>query len=79
LGDTAGPTAARAIGLREIQALIRGELTQPECEEAMIIATRQYAKRQLTWFRRQTSFPPLDLTGMQTPAVESALGVLDLK
>jgi tRNA dimethylallyltransferase len=79
IGDAAGPTASRAIGFREIQELLRGSLTRAECEQAMIVTTRQYAKRQLTWFRRQTTFSPLDLTGMQTPAVESALGVLDLK
>lgn len=77
--DAAGPTAARAIGFREIQSLIRGELTRAGCEEAMIVATRQYAKRQLTWFRNQITFPALDLTGMQTPAVEAALGALDLR
>jgi tRNA dimethylallyltransferase len=73
-----GPTAARAIGLREIQALLRGELTRAACEEAIVIATRQYAKRQLTWFRHQTRFQALDLTGSPHPslAVESALRVL---
>jgi tRNA dimethylallyltransferase len=79
LGGEIGPTATRAIGLREIQALIRGEITRADCEAAMVIATRQYAKRQLTWFRHQTTFRPLDLTGMQTPAVDSALGAFDLK
>jgi tRNA dimethylallyltransferase len=79
VGDAAGPTASRAIGFREIQALLRGELTPAECEAAMIVATRQYAKRQLTWFRGQTTFPALDLTGMTKPPVESALGALDLK
>jgi tRNA dimethylallyltransferase len=79
LGDGIGPTASRAIGLREIQALIRGETTRRECEAAMILATRQYAKRQLTWFRKQTTFRALDLTGTQHPSVESALGAIDLK
>jgi tRNA dimethylallyltransferase len=76
-----GPTAARAIGLRDIQALIRGELTRAACGAAMITATRQYAKRQLTWFRNQTTFRALDLTGTQRPSqvVENALSVLDLK
>jgi tRNA dimethylallyltransferase len=75
----AGPTASRAIGFVEIQALLAGRLTRAECEERMIVATRQYAKRQLTWFRGQTSFPTLDLTGMQTSAVERALGALGLQ
>jgi tRNA dimethylallyltransferase len=79
LGETVGPTAARAIGFREIQALIRGEMTRAECQEAIVTATRQYAKRQLTWFRNQTTFALLDLTGTQHPseAVESALQALE--
>ncbi len=63
-----GPTAARAIGLREIQAHLRGELTQPECLDAIALATRRYAKRQLTWFRNQFTFPIIDLTGLQHPS-----------
>ncbi len=60
-----GPTAARAIGLREIQALLRGELTEPQCIDAITLATRRYAKRQLTWFRNQFHFQVIDLTGLQ--------------
>jgi tRNA dimethylallyltransferase len=79
LGENVGPTAARAIGFREIQALIRGEMTRAECQDAIVTATRQYAKRQLTWFRNQTTFASLDLTGTQHPsaAVESALHALE--
>ncbi len=57
-----GPTAARALGLCEIQALLRGETTRAEATVAISLATRQYAKRQLTWFRNQLNFAPLDLT-----------------
>ncbi len=47
-----GSTAAQAIGYREIAAYLRGELTREEAIEKIVISTRQYAKRQLTWFRR---------------------------
>lgn len=47
----------RAIGVREIAAFLRGELSRQEALAAGRIATRQYAKRQYTWFRRQ---PPED-------------------
>jgi len=79
LGDTVGPTASRAIGWREIQALLRGELTHPEAEAAIITATQQYAKRQLTWFRHQTTFRSLDLTANRHPsdAVPGALRALN--
>jgi tRNA dimethylallyltransferase len=47
----------RAIGVREIAAYLRGEKSRDEALEAGRIATRQYAKRQYTWFSRQ---PPAD-------------------
>jgi tRNA dimethylallyltransferase len=43
----------KAIGFREIQALLAGEIDRPTCEELINAATRQYAKRQETWFRRE--------------------------
>ncbi|MYZ49831.1 tRNA (adenosine(37)-N6)-dimethylallyltransferase MiaA [Rhizobiales bacterium L72] len=43
----------KAIGVREIGALLAGSLARPEAAEAMNVATRQYAKRQATWFRNQ--------------------------
>lgn len=45
--------AEKAIGVSEIRALLDGALTREECEERLIISTRQYAKRQRTWFRRE--------------------------
>jgi tRNA dimethylallyltransferase len=49
-----GPTAAQTLGLSEIHALLRGELTERECIAAIQQATRRYAKRQTTWFRKET-------------------------
>ena len=43
----------RAIGVREITALIRGEATRDEALAAGQQATRNYAKRQFTWLRHQ--------------------------
>ena len=60
-----GPTARMAIGLRAIEALRRGELTESECIEAVTFSTRRYAKRQLTWFRNQFMFRIIDLTGLR--------------
>jgi tRNA dimethylallyltransferase len=42
-----------SLGYKETLLLIRGELTREKAIEAAQIATRQYAKRQLTWFRRE--------------------------
>ncbi len=43
----------RAIGVREIAAYLAGECGRPEMIERAQIATRQYAKRQYTWFANQ--------------------------
>ena len=40
--------------IREIRALLAGEIDRAACEELISIATRQYAKRQETWFKRET-------------------------
>lgn len=47
--------AMKAIGVRELQAATAGELSFPEAIKRAKIATRQYAKRQATWFRHQLS------------------------
>ena len=41
----------RAIGAPELIAYLQGQLTLEEAREAATIATRQFAKRQRTWFR----------------------------
>ena len=43
----------RAIGVPPIAAHLEGTLSQAEATAAIALATRQYAKRQYTWFRRQ--------------------------
>jgi tRNA dimethylallyltransferase len=55
-------TASQMIGFREIRQLLDGEMSIPQCVAAIQQATRRYAKRQLTWFRRQTNFSPLNLS-----------------
>ena len=41
------------IGYRELRGVLRGEITLDQARSAIQQATRQYAKRQLTWFRRE--------------------------
>jgi tRNA dimethylallyltransferase len=55
-------TASQMIGLREIRQLLHGKISISQCMAAIQQATRRYAKRQLTWFRRQTNFSPLNLS-----------------
>jgi len=47
-----GSTAAQAIGYKEFLGCIHGEMSVSEAADRVRAATRQYAKRQLTWFRR---------------------------
>ena len=44
------PTAAQAIGYKEMLGYVRGEMSLADARDRLIIATRQYAKRQVTWF-----------------------------
>ena len=46
-------TALQAIGYRQIVEHLRGERSLPETITLVKIRTRQFAKRQMTWFRRQ--------------------------
>jgi tRNA dimethylallyltransferase len=58
-------TASQMIGFREIRQLLDGRADAgsiSQCIGAIQQATRRYAKRQLTWFRRQTNFSPLNLS-----------------
>jgi tRNA dimethylallyltransferase len=60
-------TAMQALGYRQIVEHLRGERSLEETIELVKLRTRQFAKRQLTWFRRQ-----LALTWIQVAADESA-------
>src|SRR5438045_4217293 len=59
---TTSATASQMIGLREIRELLAGKKSLPQCIAEIEQATRRYAKRQLTWIRRQTNFLPLNLS-----------------
>jgi tRNA dimethylallyltransferase len=43
----------KAVGAPELAQLVQGNWSQADAIEAAVIATRQYAKRQTTWLRRQ--------------------------
>ena len=45
----------RAVGYRQAWAWLEGEYSRAEMREKAIAATRQLAKRQLTWLRREDS------------------------
>ena len=67
----------RAIGVPEIAAHLRGELTLSEAVGAGQQATRRYAKRQYTWFARQ---PPAEWPRLVAPLgddIDPALALLE--
>lgn len=45
----------QSIGYQEVIAMIQGRMTRAEAEESIVLATRKYAKRQRTWFRKQAA------------------------
>ena len=45
--------AAKMLGLRELVALAGGRMAEAEAVELAVTATRQFAKRQVTWFRHR--------------------------
>ena len=47
-----GKTASQAIGYRQIISYLKGEISENEAKELTKVATRQYARRQETWFKR---------------------------
>jgi len=49
--------AIRAVGYRQVWSFLEGELNLADCREKVLAATRQLAKRQITWLR---SWPGLD-------------------
>ncbi len=50
--NTAGQTATSAIGYKELKPYLDGGLSLDECVDKLKMETRRYAKRQLTWFRK---------------------------
>lgn len=61
-----------ALGYRQAVQLIRGELTEPEAIAAAQQAHRNYAKRQLTWFRKEPAVQWLQSFGDDPHAVAAA-------
>lgn len=68
--------AMRAIGVPQIAAFLRGEISRADALEAAQAATRQYAKRQYTWFRHQ---PPADWSGHEESLNVDSIDQLAIK
>lgn len=74
LGLRSGKTASRALGYAQFLKVLDGEMTADTAAEETIVATRQFARRQLTWFRAD---PRITWLGWQDPQlVEKAVKVV---
>jgi tRNA dimethylallyltransferase len=66
-GIALSATAAKTLGLSQIQDYLQGRLTRDELSAAIVLATRQYAKRQRTWLRREGWLIPIVASAADTP------------
>lgn len=57
-----GRTASRAIGYRQVLALLAGDLDEATAKESTITRTRRFARKQLGWFRRDDRITWVDAT-----------------
>jgi tRNA dimethylallyltransferase len=65
------PTALQALGYRQVAEHLRGQRGIAETIELVKIRTRQFAKRQLTWFRRQMRLDWITVSGEDVPDLSS--------
>ena len=77
-GPLAG-TAAQAIGYKELQGYFSGDITLEDAVENIKRETRRYAKRQLSWFRRDKRIHWLfcDRVGSPQAVFSDAMAVVD--
>ncbi|MCI8387479.1 MAG: tRNA (adenosine(37)-N6)-dimethylallyltransferase MiaA [Clostridiales bacterium] len=69
-------TAAQAIGYKEIISFLDGETTLDAAVDEIKRSSRRYAKRQLTWFRREKSVNWLNMDNNFEVIVNNALKLL---
>lgn len=53
-GFADAPTASRALGYAQVLGFLNGALTESEARLATVVGTRRFARRQLSWFRRDS-------------------------
>lgn len=64
-----GSTASQAIGIEDILAFLEGRSSLTDVQQVLTLKTRQYAKRQQTWFKKEPSLTPC----LRDNAVEAAV------
>ena len=69
--DQISGTCEKAIGIPQIRSYLAHEISRDECEERIAAATRQYAKRQRTWFSKEKWLTPCPVIETGVPDVTS--------
>lgn len=57
-GTSPGAAGLDGVGYRDVVAMLTGQLHRDDLRDAIVRSTRQYAKRQETWFRNQLRYQP---------------------
>jgi len=75
MGVSLGNTSMQAIGYKEIAGAILGRLSMDEAVEKIKMESRRYAKRQLTWLRRDADVKWIAWD--KTPDIEAGVGIVE--
>lgn len=75
-GKELSDTASKTLGLPQVQAHLRGELSRRELVSALALTTHQYAKRQRTWLRRETWLRALNAEENTESLIHRAINLL---
>jgi tRNA dimethylallyltransferase len=72
LGLRDGLTASRALGYAQVLRFLAGECTEEEAREETVRATKRFARRQDSWFRRdpRVTWLPFDFAGLVPSALD---------
>jgi tRNA dimethylallyltransferase len=68
-GLAASPTAAKAIGYADVMGFLEGKVSEKDLMGTIQRRTWQYARRQMTWFRRETGIVWIACAVGESPAV----------
>lgn len=66
LNSNLSETSSKAIGYKQLELYFKNEMTLEECIEKLKTETRHYAKRQLTWFRRNENINWINIDELKT-------------
>lgn len=78
LSGELGKTSGQAIGYKELQPYFNGEISLDDAIDNLKRSTRRYAKRQLTWFRRDERITHLYIDEMSyDELLKTAVGIIE--